>query len=360
VSAYTAYFDAHKSADDVMMNPFPRIILIPGLGVVTAGADAQAADISNQLYHRAVAVIRGCMSVGEYTSLSAAEAFAIEYWPLEQYKLKLKPAPRELAGKIAIVTGAASGIGRATARRLAADGAHIAIFDINLEGAKKVAQELNDTYKMRRAIAVHCDVTSEAAVIAAMEQVIHAFGGLDIVVNNAGFAIAKPVTETTVDDWDKMLNVLGKGYFLISREAFKIWQQQKAGGSLVVIASKNSVMASKGNVAYSAAKAAELHMARCLAEEGGPIGVRVNTVLPDAVLEGSGIWDQGWRAARAAGYGIKPEELEDFYKARTVLKVNVRPEDIAEAVSYFAGPRGSRTTGGMITVDGGVTAAYAR
>jgi len=360
VSAYTAYFEAHKSADDVMMNPFPRIILIPGLGVVTAGADAQAADISNQLYHRAVAVIRGCMSVGEYTSLSAAEAFAIEYWPLEQYKLKLKPAPRELAGKIAIVTGAASGIGRATARRLAADGAHIAIFDINLEGAKKVAQELNDTYKMRRAIAVHCDVTSEAAVIAAMEHVIHAFGGLDIVVNNAGFAIAKPVTETTVDDWDKMLNVLGKGYFLISREAFKIWQQQKAGGSLIVIASKNSVMASKGNVAYSAAKAAELHMARCLAEEGGPIGVRVNTVLPDAVLEGSGIWDQGWRAARAAGYGIKPEELEDFYKARTVLKVNVRPEDIAEAVSYFAGPRGSRTTGGMITVDGGVTAAYAR
>jgi rhamnulose-1-phosphate aldolase/alcohol dehydrogenase len=360
VSAYTAYFEAHKSADDVMMNPFPRIILIPGLGVVTAGADAQAADISNQLYHRAVAVIRGCMSVGEYTSLSAAEAFAIEYWPLEQYKLKLKPAPRELAGKIAVVTGAASGIGRATARRLAADGAHIAIFDINLEGAKKVAQELNDTYKMRRAIAVHCDVTSEAAVIAAMEHVIHAFGGLDIVVNNAGFAIAKPVTETTVDDWDKMLNVLGKGYFLISREAFKIWQQQKAGGSLVVIASKNSVMASKGNVAYSAAKAAELHMARCLAEEGGPIGVRVNTVLPDAVLEGSGIWDQGWRAARAAGYGIKPEELEDFYKARTVLKVNVRPEDIAEAVSYFAGPRGSRTTGGMITVDGGVTAAYAR
>ena len=360
VNAYTAYFESHKSSEDVMMNPFPRIILIPGLGVVTAGADAQAADISNQLYHRAVSVIRGCMSVGKYTSLSAAEAFAIEYWPLEQYKLKLKPAPRELAGKIAIVTGAASGIGRATARRLAADGAHIAIFDINLAGAQKVAQELNDTYKMRRAIAVHCDVTSEAAVIAAMENVVMAFGGVDIVVNNAGFAIAKPITETTVDDWDKMLNVLGKGYFLISREAFKIWQTQKCGGSLVVIASKNSVMASKGNVAYSAAKAAELHMARCLAEEGGPIGVRVNTVLPDAVLEGSGIWDQGWRAARAAGYGIKPEELEDFYKARTVLKVNVRPEDIAEAVSYFAGPRGSRTTGGMITVDGGVTAAYAR
>lgn len=357
---YAAYVDHHKSADDVMMNPYPRITLIPGLGMVTAGADAQAADISNQLYHRAISVIGGSMAVGEYTSLSAAEAFAIEYWPLEQYKLKLKPAPRELAGKVAVVTGAASGIGRATARRLAADGAHIAIFDINLAGAEAVAKELNDTYKMRRAIAVHCDVTSEAAVISAMQQVIQAFGGVDIVVNNAGFAIAKPVTETTADDWDRMLGVLGKGYFLISREAFKIWQTQKVGGSLIVIASKNSVMASKGNVAYSAAKAAELHMARCLAEEGGAIGVRVNTVLPDAVLEGSGIWDAGWRAARAAGYGIKPEELEDFYKARTVLKINVRPEDIAEAVSFFAGPRASRTTGGLLTVDGGVAAAYAR
>lgn len=358
--AYTAYFNDHKHDNDVMMNPYPRIMLIPGLGMVTAGADAQAADISNQLYQRAIAVISGSTAVGEYTSLSAAEAFAIEYWPLEQYKLKLKPAPRELAGKVAIVTGAASGIGRATARRLAADGAHVAIFDINLAGAQAVAQELNNTYNMRRAIAVHCNVTSEEAVIAAYQDVIMAFGGVDIVVNNAGFAIAKPVTETTAADWDNMLNVLGKGYFLVAREAFKLWQQQRTGGSLIVIASKNSVMASKGNVAYSAAKAAELHMARCLAEEGGAIGVRVNTVLPDAVLEGSGIWDAGWRAARAAGYGIKPEELDDFYRQRTVLKVNVRPEDIAEAVSFFAGPRASRTTGGMLTVDGGVAAAYAR
>jgi rhamnulose-1-phosphate aldolase/alcohol dehydrogenase len=358
--AYTAYFDAHKDAQDVMMNPYPRIMLIPGLGMVTAGADAQSADISNQLYHRAISVIGGSTAVGAYTSLSAAEAFAIEYWPLEQYKLKLKPAPRELAGKVAIVTGAASGIGRATARRLAADGAHVAIFDINIAGAQAVAQELNTTYNMRRAIAVHCDVTSEEAVIGAYHEVIMAFGGVDIVVNNAGFAIAKPVTETTGADWDKMLNVLGKGYFLVAREAFKVWQQQRVGGSLIVIASKNSVMASKGNVAYSAAKAAELQMARCLAEEGGAIGVRVNTVLPDAVLEGSGIWDAGWRAARAAGYGIKPEELDDFYRQRTVLKVNVRPEDIAEAVSFFAGPRASRTTGGMLTVDGGVAAAYAR
>lgn len=358
--AYTAYFNDHKQDNDVMMNPYPRIMLIPGLGMVTAGADAQAADISNQLYQRAIAVIGGSTAVGEYTSLSAPEAFAIEYWPLEQYKLKLKPAPRELAGKVAIVTGAASGIGRATARRLAADGAHVAIFDINAAGAQAVAQELNSTYNMRRAIAVHCNVTSEEAVIAAYQEVIMAFGGVDIVVNNAGFAIAKPVTETTVADWDNMLNVLGKGYFLVAREAFKIWQQQRTGGSLIVIASKNSVMASKGNVAYSAAKAAELQMARCLAEEGGAIGVRVNTVLPDAVLEGSGIWDAGWRAARAAGYGIKPEELDDFYRQRTVLKVNVRPEDIAEAVSFFAGPRASRTTGGMLTVDGGVAAAYAR
>jgi len=292
---------------------------------------------------------------------SAAEAFAIEYWPLEQYKLKLKPAPRELAGKVAIVTGAASGIGRATARRLAADGAHVAIFDINLAGAQAVAQELNNTYNMRRAIAVHCNVTSEEAVIAAYQDVIMAFGGVDIVVNNAGFAIAKPVTETTAADWDNMLNVLGKGYFLVAREAFKLWQQQRTGGSLIVIASKNSVMASKGNVAYSAAKAAELHMARCLAEEGGAIGVRVNTVLPDAVLEGSGIWDAGWRAARAAGYGIKPEELDDFYRQRTVLKVNVRPEDIAEATYHFCAEHLSgKSTGNILNVDAGNLAAFTR
>jgi rhamnulose-1-phosphate aldolase/alcohol dehydrogenase len=357
---YAAYFEQYKQQDDKMMDPYPRIVLIPGVGMITAGADAQAADISNQLYQRAISVIGGSKAIGEFTSLTAEEAYNIEYWPLEQYKLSLKPAPRELAGRVVIVTGGASGIGRATARRLAQDGAHVAIFDINLDGARAVADELNTKHGQRRGIALHCDVTSEEAVAAAFEQVVLAYGGVDIVVSNAGIAISAPIEDTTMADWNRNFDILGKGYFLVSRAAFRVWQRQKIGGSLIYVASKNSVAAGKNAAVYSAAKAAELHMARCLAEEGGAIGVRVNSVLPDAVLEGSSIWDAGWRAARAAGYGIKPEELDDFYRQRTVLKVNVRPEDIAEAISFFAGPRASRTTGGVLTVDGGVTAAYVR
>jgi NAD(P)-dependent dehydrogenase (short-subunit alcohol dehydrogenase family) len=203
-------------------------------------------------------------------------------------------------------------------------------------------------------------VTDEAAVDAAFERVILAYGGVDIAVSNAGIALSAPIEATSLADYNRTFDILAKGYFLVSRAAFKVWQAQKIGGSLVYVASKNSLVAGKNNAAYSAAKAAELHMARCLAEEGGPIGVRVNSVLPDAVLEGSSIWDAGWRAARAGGYGVKPEELDEFYRQRTVLKVNVRPEDLAEAISFLAGPRASRTTGGVLTVDGGVTAAYVR
>ncbi|HEX9442394.1 MAG TPA: bifunctional aldolase/short-chain dehydrogenase [Roseiflexaceae bacterium] len=357
---YTAYFERYKQPNDKIMDPFPRIVLIPGVGMITAAADAQAADVSNQLYHRAISVIGGSQSVGEFTSLTAEEAYNVEYWPLEQYKLSLKPPPRELAGRVAIVTGGASGIGRATARRLAQDGAHVAIFDINLEGAQAVADELNAKHGHRRGIALRCDVTDESAVDAAFERVILAYGGVDIAVSNAGIAISAPIEATSLADYDRTFDILAKGYFLVSRAAFKAWQAQKIGGSLVYVASKNSLVAGKNNATYSAAKAAELHMARCLAEEGGPIGVRVNSVLPDAVLEGSSIWDAGWRAARAGGYGVKPEELDEFYRQRTVLKVNVRPEDLAEAISFLAGPRASRTTGGVLTVDGGVTAAYVR
>jgi rhamnulose-1-phosphate aldolase/alcohol dehydrogenase len=360
ITSYEQYFERHREAADVMMDPAPRIVLIPGVGMVTAGDDALGADVSNQLYQRAISVIGGSLALSDYTSLSEAEAFAIEYWPLEQYKLKLRPAPRELAGRVALVTGGASGIGRATARRLAQDGAHVAIVDINLEGAKLVAAELCQKHGHRRAIALSCNVTSEEAVQRAFEEVVLAYGGVDIVVSNAGVAISAPIEDTTVADWDKTFDILAKGYFLVSRAAFRIWRQQQIGGSLVYVASKNSVYAGRGATAYSAAKAAELHMARCLAEEGGAMGVRVNSVMPDAVIQGSGIWDAGWRAARAAGYGIQPEELEEFYRQRTTLKVNVYPEDIAEAISFFAGPRGSRTTGGTLTVDGGVAAAYLR
>jgi rhamnulose-1-phosphate aldolase/alcohol dehydrogenase len=359
-SRYQAYFEDHRGPDDSMGDPYPRVILVPGVGMITTGADAQGADVSAQLYQRAISVMAGSQAVGEFTSLSATESYAVEYWPLELYKLRLKPPPKEMAGRVAVVTGGASGIGRATARRLAKDDAHVVIFDINLAGAQAVADELNGTYGTRRSMAVHCNVTDEAAVEAAFEEVVLAYGGVDIVVSNAGIAVSAPIESTSVADWNRNFDILGKGYFLVSRAAFRLWRAQGMGGSLIYVASKNSLAAGKNAAAYSAAKAAELHMARCLAEEGGAAGIRVNSVMPDAVLEGSSIWDAGWRAARAKSYGIAPEELDDYYRQRTTLKVNVFPENIAEAISFLAGPRASRTTGGVITVDGGVAAAYVR
>jgi rhamnulose-1-phosphate aldolase/alcohol dehydrogenase len=360
VSRYQDYFTSFSQPTDKMFDPYPRVILIPGIGMITAGADALLANVSAQLYHRAIRVIEGSLTFGGFEALDPDEVFKVEYWPLEIYKLSLKPAPRELEGKVAVVTGGASGIGRATAWRLAQDGAHVIIFDINEAGAKQVADEITAKYGYRRGMAVHCNVISEEAVARAFEQVVQAYGGVDIVVSNAGIAISAPVEETSLADWNRTFDILARGYFLVSRTAFKVWKAQGIGGNLIYVASKNSLVAGKNNAAYSAAKAAELHMARCLAEEGGAAGIRVNTVLPDGVLEGSSIWDAGWRNARAAGYGIKPEELEEFYRKRTTLKVNIYPENIAEAISFFAGPRSSRTTGGVLTVDGGVSAAYVR
>lgn len=360
VAAYQTYFETCSRPEDRMRDPFPRVMLIPGLGMITAGADAQAAEVSRQLFRRAIPVIEGSQALSSFVSLTEQEAYDIEYWPLELYKLSLKPPPRELAGRVAVVTGGASGIGRTTAQRLAEDGAHVVIFDINLAGAQQAADELNARHGHRRGMAVHCDVTDEAAVARAFAQVALAYGGVDIVVSNAGIAISAPIDQTTLADWDRTMDILAKGYFLVSREAFRLWKRQQMGGSLIYVASKNSVVAGKNAALYSAAKAAELHMARCLAEEGGEFGIRVNTVLPDAVLQGSSIWDAGWRQARAASYGIAPEDLDEFYRQRTTLKIGVYPENVAEAISFLAGPRASRTTGGVLTVDGGVRAAYVR
>ena len=262
--------------------------------------------------------------------------------------------------KVALITGAASGIGRATALRLAKEGAHVVILDLNLDGAQKVADQIVRDYGPKKAIALKCDVGEENAVIEAFRKTILFYGGVDIVVNNAGIALTHPIEETELKDWNLINKILITGYFLISREAFRIWRQQNLGGNLVYVGSKNSVRAGKNVIAYSAAKAAELHMARCLAEEGGDANIRVNTVLPDAVLRGSSIFTEELRKGRAASYGIDPSQLEEYYIQRCILKIPVYPEHVAEAIAFLASSRSSRTTGGVITVDGGVNTAYVR
>ena len=348
-------------ASDAASDPHPRVILIPGVGMFTTGKDAMMAGVSAQLYHRAIAVMRGAEACGGFISLSDAESYAVEYWPLEQYKLKLAPPERESARHVALVTGAAGGIGSATCRRLAQDGAHIVATDIDMAGAEQLAAYLNSHYGAGRAIAVKMDVTDETRVRAAFEEAALAFGGIDIIVNNAGLASSAPITETSLAEWNKNWHVLATGYFLVAREGFRLLQAQGRGGNLVFIASKNALVAGKNAAAYSTAKAAEAHLARCLAEEGGQFGIRVNTVNPDAVLAGSRIWDSAWRQERAATYGVAPDQLEEVYRKRTTLGVNILPEDIAEAVAFFASPvRSIKSTGNILNVDGGVAAAYPR
>jgi NAD(P)-dependent dehydrogenase (short-subunit alcohol dehydrogenase family) len=360
VARYTAYFEQHKSPGDELRDPFPRVILVPGLGMINTGKDATEADVSRQLYHRAISVIGASEAVGGFESLSPAEAYGIEYWPLELYKLKLRPPDRDLAGKVALITGAASGIGLATAERFMAEGAHVVIADINIEGAQKAAANLCAKFGFRRALAVTCDVTREEQVAGAFAATTLAYGGIDIIVNNAGIAGGKLIEDTSLADWQRNIDILATGYFLVAREGFRLLKRQARGGALVFVCSKNSIGAGKGASAYSAAKAAELHLARCLAEEGGEFGIRVNSVLPDGVIQGSSIWNSEWREARARNYGVKPEEIEELYRKRNTLKVNVTPADIAEAILWLAGPRSAKTTGGVITVDGGNATAYVR
>ncbi len=360
VDGYERYFHAHKTEGDKMFNPVPRVVLIPGVGMISTGKDAQLAQVSADLYHRAINVMGGSNALDVFESLSPSEAYAIEYWPLELYKLAQRPPDRELAGRIAFITGAASGIGRATAYRLAQEGAHVVIADLNLEGAQAVAADISKRFGHQRGFAVQCNVTREDQIAEAFRQTVLMYGGVDIVVNNAGIAASNAIVDTTLHEWNKLYDILVKGYFLVSREAFKIWQKQQLGGALIFVASKNGLLASKNAAAYNSAKAAEIHLARSLAEEGGAMGVRVNIINPDAVLQGSSIWDAGWREARAKGMGIEPHELEEAYRQRTTLKANVYPEDIAEAILFFASDRSSKTTGGILNVDGGLVAAYVR
>ena len=360
IEAYEAYFKQHASPEDVMFNPAPRVILIKGLGMITTGKDMKSAKISEALYHRAIAVMQGSDALGGFTSLSAEESFAIEYWPLELYKLSLTPPESEFSRKVAFVTGGAGGIGSATCKLIASQGGHVVLADLNEEGARAIADEINGTYGEGRALAVKMDVTSEEMIIDAINQTVRTFGGIDILVNNAGLATSSPFEETTLQEWNLNMNVLGTGYFLVAREVFKVMKKQQLGGSIIFVGSKNSIYAGKNASAYSAVKALEVHLARCIAAEGGDFGIRVNSVLPDAVLQGSAIWGSKWREERAQAYGIEPNQLEDHYRQRTVLKENIYPIDIAEAVAFLASSKSAKTTGCMITVDGGVAAAFTR
>jgi rhamnulose-1-phosphate aldolase/alcohol dehydrogenase len=340
--------------------PGPRVVLVPGVGMVTSGTDVHKARVAGELYHRAIAVQNAAEAAGGFRSLSESEAFAIEYWPLERYKLaQLSPA-RELTGRVALVTGGASGIGRATARTLAGLGAHVVVADLNAAGAEDVRAEICSLFGDGRALAVEVDVTDEEAVSGMVRRAVLGFGGLDIVVCSAGVASSAPFVETTLADWERSFAVLARGYFLPAREAFRVLIEQGRGGSIVFVGSKNALVAGANASAYSSAKAASLHLARCLAEEGGEHSIRVNTVNPDAVIEGSALWSSEWKAERASTYGIAAEDLPAFYRGRTRLGVNVYPEDVAEAVAFLAGPRSAKSTGNVVNVDGGVTAAYPR
>ncbi|PQZ89859.1 bifunctional aldolase/short-chain dehydrogenase [Arthrobacter sp. MYb222] len=355
---YQAYYEAHKDLDSpAMRGADPLIVLVPGVGMFSYGANKQTARVAGEFYLNAINVMRGAEAVSSYTPISDAEKFRIEYWALEEAKLQRMPKPKSHAGRIALVTGAASGIGKAVAQRLAAEGACVVIADLDLDKAQAAAAELGTADV---AVGVGANVADAHAVQRAIDEAVLAFGGLDLVVNNAGLSLSKPLLETTEADWDLQHDVMAKGSFLVSKAAAKVLIEQKLGGDIIYISSKNSVFAGPNNIAYSATKADQAHQVRLLAVELGEHGVRVNGINPDGVVRGSGIFASGWGAQRAATYGVAEEDLGQFYANRTILKREVIPENIADAVFVLTGPELTRTTGLHIPVDSGVAAAFLR
>jgi len=357
---YTAYVDSHRSAGVELLDALPRVVLVPGLGMFTAGRDARTAGIIDDIYHHTIAVLGQASAFGRYVSLSAREAFDVEYWPLELYKLTLAPPEKELARRIVLVTGGGSGIGRAVAQRLAVEGAHVAITDVDAESAKRVADEVTKAVGGGRALGLPMDVTSEASVRAAFEATVLAWGGLDILVSNAGIAHSAPVDKMALSDWERSFAVNSTGHFLVAREAMRVLIRQGIGGSLVFVATKNVMSPGKDFAAYSAAKAAEAQLAKVLALEGAPHGIRSNIVNPDAVFQDSKLWSEEIRRERAAAQGINVDQLEDFYRKRNLLGARILPEDVAQSVLFLASDRAAKTTGCTLTVDGGVKDAFPR
>lgn len=349
---YAAYYARHATPDSPpMRGADPLIVLVPGVGMFSYGRDAATARVAGEFYLNAVEVMRGAEALSTYAPIDEAEKFRIEYWALEEAKLRRLPAPARLAGRIALVTGAARGIGRAIAAKLVAEGACVMVADRDVSG---VVEERD------RLAAVGCDVTDPAAVQAAVDATVLAFGGVDLVVNNAGLSISKPLLETTEEDWDLQHDVMAKGSFLVAQAAARAMVAQGLGGDIVYVVSKNALVAGPNNVAYSATKADQAHQVRLLAAELGEHGIRVNGVNPDGVVRGSGIFAGGWGAQRAAVYGVPEDELGAFYAQRTILKREVLPEHVANAVAVLCSDEMSHTTGLLVPVDAGVAAAFVR
>ena len=355
---YAAYYDRHATPDSpAMRGADPAIVLVPGVGMFSFGANKQTARVAGEFYLNAINVMRGAEALSTYAPIAEAEKFAIEYWALEEAKLARMPAPKPLASRVALVTGGGSGIGKAIAHRLAAEGACVVVADIDAASAETVARELGSTDV---AIDVVADVTDETQIAAAFRAAVLAFGGVDLIVNNAGLSISKPLLETTIRDWDLQHDVMARGSFLVSREATRILIDQAMGGDIVYIVSKNAFFAGPNNVAYGASKADQAHQVRLLAAELGQYGIRVNGINPDGVVRGSGIFAKGWGADRARTYGISEDKLGEFYAQRTLLKREVLPEHVAAAVFALTGGDLSQTTGLHIPVDAGVAAAFLR
>ncbi len=358
---YQAYYDRCKHPDSPAVRDTNAVVyLMPGVGMFTFAGDKATARISGEFYVNAINVMRGASTVSSYVGLPEQEAFNIEYWLLEDLKLQRLPKPKSLAGRIALVTGGAGGIGRATATRLLGEGACVVLADIDEQALKSAHEELGKTYGADFVRAAKVDVTKEEAVLAGFADAAVAFGGIDILVSNAGLASSAPIEETTLALWDKNMDILATGYFLVSREAFRLFRAQEIGGNVVFVASKNGLAASPNAAAYCTAKAAEIHLARCLALEGAEAQIRVNVVNPDAVLRGSKIWTGEWKEQRAAAYKMSTDDLEEHYRSRSMLKRSVFPEDIAEAVYFFASELSAKSTGNILNVDAGNAQSFTR
>lgn len=360
-SDYAAYYERCKQADSpAMRDPNPVVNLIPGVGMITFAHDKTTARLAAEFFQNAINVMRGACATGNYVGLHEKEAFGVEYWLLEEAKLRRLPPPKPLRGAIAYVSGGAGGIGRAVAGRLLSEGACVAIADYDRNALDEAQAVLAKEHGKDRVFAVHCDVRSQDAVKDSFEETILRFGGVDIVVANAGIASSAAITETTLEMWRNNYSVLVEGYFLVAKNAFKLFREQKRGGNIVFVGSKNALAATVNASAYASAKAAELHLARCLALEGAPDNIRVNVVNPDAVIRGSSIWNSAWRAERAHAYGVEENELEEVYRKRSLLKASVFPEDVAEAILFLASDKAAKSTGNVINVDAGNAQSFTR